>query len=105
METFCRVLTLVLILCKRLLKILVSQNQTAFFLGFPFFQLMSSVATIPLAKALSFAANDPSMGDASISYAPLSPAQSATYQCKVRESPGAPAPLVRTGFRVASSAH
>ncbi|XP_068561733.1 V-set and immunoglobulin domain-containing protein 8a [Cebidichthys violaceus] len=41
-----------------------------------------------LAKGLSFAATDPSMGDASISIALLSPAHSATYQCKVRKSPG-----------------
>ncbi|XP_034403170.1 coxsackievirus and adenovirus receptor homolog [Cyclopterus lumpus] len=41
-----------------------------------------------LAKGLRFAASDPSMGDASISIALLSPAHSATYQCKVRKSPG-----------------
>ncbi|XP_068430306.1 V-set and immunoglobulin domain-containing protein 8a [Clinocottus analis] len=41
-----------------------------------------------LAQGLRFAAPDPSMGDASISIALLSPAHSATYQCKVRKSPG-----------------
>lgn len=41
-----------------------------------------------LTKGLSFAANDPSSGDASLSIALLSPAQSATYQCKVKKSPG-----------------
>ncbi|XP_075935577.1 V-set and immunoglobulin domain-containing protein 8a [Anarhichas minor] len=40
------------------------------------------------AKGLSFAATDPSLGDASISIALLSPAHSATYQCKVRKPPG-----------------
>ncbi|XP_034752530.1 V-set and immunoglobulin domain-containing protein 8a isoform X2 [Etheostoma cragini] len=41
-----------------------------------------------LAKGLSFAVPDPSLGDASISIALLSPAHSATYQCKVKKSPG-----------------
>uniref|UniRef100_A0A3B4VA13 Coxsackievirus and adenovirus receptor homolog n=1 Tax=Seriola dumerili TaxID=41447 RepID=A0A3B4VA13_SERDU len=41
-----------------------------------------------LAKGLSFTAHDPSMGDASLSIALLSPAHSATYQCKVKKSPG-----------------
>ncbi|XP_041816427.1 V-set and immunoglobulin domain-containing protein 8a [Chelmon rostratus] len=41
-----------------------------------------------LAKGLSFAARDPSMGDASLFISLLSPAQSATYQCKVKKSPG-----------------
>ncbi|XP_070844344.1 coxsackievirus and adenovirus receptor homolog [Chaetodon trifascialis] len=41
-----------------------------------------------LAKGLSFAAQDPSMGDASLLISLLSPAQSATYQCKVKKSPG-----------------
>ncbi|XP_074473821.1 V-set and immunoglobulin domain-containing protein 8a isoform X2 [Sebastes fasciatus] len=41
-----------------------------------------------LAKGLSFVDPDPSMGDASISIALLSPAHSATYQCKVKKSPG-----------------
>lgn len=41
-----------------------------------------------LTKGLSFAASDPSTGDASLSIALLSPAQSATYQCKVKKSPG-----------------
>ncbi|KAG7216658.1 hypothetical protein INR49_023370 [Caranx melampygus] len=41
-----------------------------------------------LAKGLSFAAPDPSMGDASLSIGLLSPAHSATYQCKVKKSPG-----------------
>ncbi|XP_035523768.1 V-set and immunoglobulin domain-containing protein 8a [Morone saxatilis] len=41
-----------------------------------------------LAKGLSFAARDPSMGDASLSISLLSPAHSATYQCKVKKSPG-----------------
>ncbi|XP_038573066.1 coxsackievirus and adenovirus receptor homolog, partial [Micropterus salmoides] len=39
-------------------------------------------------QGLSFAAQDPSMGDASLSIAQLSPAHSATYQCKVKKSPG-----------------
>ncbi|XP_075885965.1 coxsackievirus and adenovirus receptor homolog isoform X1 [Nelusetta ayraudi] len=39
-------------------------------------------------KSLSFAANDPSAGDASLSMVLLTPAQSATYQCKVKKSPG-----------------
>ncbi|TDH01864.1 hypothetical protein EPR50_G00167100 [Perca flavescens] len=41
-----------------------------------------------LAKGLSFAAPDPSLGDASITIALLSSADSATYQCKVKKSPG-----------------
>ncbi|XP_060917810.1 V-set and immunoglobulin domain-containing protein 8a [Labrus mixtus] len=41
-----------------------------------------------LAKGLHFAAPDPSMGDASLSISVLSSAHSATYQCKVRKSPG-----------------
>ncbi|KAM3599479.1 uncharacterized protein V6R79_006538 [Siganus canaliculatus] len=41
-----------------------------------------------LAKGLSFAAQDPSKGDASLSISLLSPAQTATYQCKVKKSPG-----------------
>uniref|UniRef100_A0A667ZRL0 Ig-like domain-containing protein n=2 Tax=Myripristis murdjan TaxID=586833 RepID=A0A667ZRL0_9TELE len=41
-----------------------------------------------LAKGLDFAAGDPSMGDASLSIAVLSHAHSATYQCKVKKSPG-----------------
>lgn len=41
-----------------------------------------------LTKGLGFTANDPSTGDASLSIALLSPAQSATYQCKVKKSPG-----------------
>ncbi|XP_055369456.1 coxsackievirus and adenovirus receptor homolog isoform X2 [Betta splendens] len=40
------------------------------------------------AKGLSFAAQDPSMGDASLSIARLSSAHAATYQCKVKKSPG-----------------
>ncbi|XP_044030720.1 coxsackievirus and adenovirus receptor homolog [Siniperca chuatsi] len=40
------------------------------------------------AKGLSFAARDPSVGDASLSISLLSPAHSATYQCKVKKSPG-----------------
>ncbi|XP_056289137.1 coxsackievirus and adenovirus receptor homolog [Pseudoliparis swirei] len=43
---------------------------------------------LALARGLRFAAPDPSTGDASISIAPLSPAHSATYRCKVRKSPG-----------------
>ncbi|XP_026030103.1 V-set and immunoglobulin domain-containing protein 8a isoform X1 [Astatotilapia calliptera] len=39
-------------------------------------------------KELSFAAGDPSMGDASLSIALLSPAHTATYQCKVKKAPG-----------------
>uniref|UniRef100_A0A3B4ZSW6 Ig-like domain-containing protein n=1 Tax=Stegastes partitus TaxID=144197 RepID=A0A3B4ZSW6_9TELE len=41
-----------------------------------------------LAEGLSFAAGDPSTGDASLSIALLSPAHTATYQCKVKKSPG-----------------
>ncbi|XP_034458118.1 V-set and immunoglobulin domain-containing protein 8a [Hippoglossus hippoglossus] len=41
-----------------------------------------------LAHGLHFAAPDPSRGDASLSVAALSPAHSATYQCKVKKSPG-----------------
>uniref|UniRef100_A0A672I0V7 Ig-like domain-containing protein n=1 Tax=Salarias fasciatus TaxID=181472 RepID=A0A672I0V7_SALFA len=41
-----------------------------------------------LANGLSFAAGDPSRGDASLSIPVLSPAHSATYQCKVKKSPG-----------------
>ena len=41
-----------------------------------------------LTEGLSFASPDPSMGDASILIAPLSSAHSATYQCKVKKSPG-----------------
>lgn len=41
-----------------------------------------------LTEGLSFAAPDPSLGDASLSIALLSPGQSATYQCKVKKSPG-----------------
>ncbi|KAM9323027.1 V-set and immunoglobulin domain-containing protein 8a [Pholidichthys leucotaenia] len=41
-----------------------------------------------LAEDFSFAAGDPSMGDASLAIVPLSPAHSATYQCKVKKSPG-----------------
>ncbi|KAF7656321.1 hypothetical protein LDENG_00042580 [Lucifuga dentata] len=41
-----------------------------------------------LAKGLDFAVNDPSMGDASLSIAVLATAHSATYQCKVKKSPG-----------------
>ncbi|XP_019959074.2 V-set and immunoglobulin domain-containing protein 8a [Paralichthys olivaceus] len=40
------------------------------------------------AHGLHFAAPDPSRGDASLSIAALSPAHSATYQCKVKKSPG-----------------
>lgn len=39
-------------------------------------------------EGLSFAAADPSIGDASLSIALLSPAHSATYQCKVKKAPG-----------------
>lgn len=39
-------------------------------------------------RELSFAAGDPSMGDASLSIALLSPAHTATYQCKVKKAPG-----------------
>ncbi|XP_041667164.1 coxsackievirus and adenovirus receptor homolog [Cheilinus undulatus] len=42
----------------------------------------------PLAKGLDFAAPDPSQGDASLSIPLLSATHSATYQCKVRKSPG-----------------
>ncbi|XP_047425522.1 V-set and immunoglobulin domain-containing protein 8a isoform X2 [Mugil cephalus] len=41
-----------------------------------------------LVKGLSFAAADPSVGDASLSITALAPAHSATYQCKVKKSPG-----------------
>lgn len=37
---------------------------------------------------LRFAATDPSAGDASLSMALLTPAHSATYQCKVKKAPG-----------------
>ena len=64
-----------------------------FFLVFP--QLMSYTSGTEylhsnhaLAKGLSFAAPDPSTGDASLSIALLSPSHSATYQCKVKKSPG-----------------
>ncbi|XP_061589182.1 coxsackievirus and adenovirus receptor homolog [Cololabis saira] len=40
------------------------------------------------AERLSFAAGDPSKGDASLSISQLSPPQSATYRCKVKKSPG-----------------
>ncbi|XP_028273251.1 V-set and immunoglobulin domain-containing protein 8a [Parambassis ranga] len=40
------------------------------------------------AAGLRFAAADPSTGDASLSIGLLSPAHSATYQCKVKKSPG-----------------
>lgn len=43
---------------------------------------------VTLTKGVSFAAHDPSAGDASLSISLLSPAQSATYQCKVKKSPG-----------------
>lgn len=39
-------------------------------------------------NGLSFAATDPSAGDASLSMVLLTPSQSATYQCKVKKSPG-----------------
>ncbi|KAM7369260.1 hypothetical protein PAMP_013542 [Pampus punctatissimus] len=41
-----------------------------------------------LANGLSFAAPDPSLGDASLTITLLSAAHSATYQCKVKKSPG-----------------
>ncbi|KAI4816371.1 hypothetical protein KUCAC02_008698 [Chaenocephalus aceratus] len=47
-----------------------------------------------LGKGFRFAAPDPSMGDASMSISPLSPAHSATYQCKVKKSPGVDATKV-----------
>lgn len=40
------------------------------------------------AHGLSFAAGDPSMGDASLTIPLLSLAHSGTYQCKVKKSPG-----------------
>ncbi|XP_047228592.1 coxsackievirus and adenovirus receptor homolog [Girardinichthys multiradiatus] len=40
------------------------------------------------AEGFSFAAGDPSKGDASLSISQLSRIHSATYQCKVRKSPG-----------------
>ncbi|XP_037547993.1 coxsackievirus and adenovirus receptor homolog [Nematolebias whitei] len=40
------------------------------------------------AEELSFASGDPSSGDASLSIPRLSPAHSATYQCKVKKLPG-----------------
>ncbi|CAG5867240.1 unnamed protein product [Menidia menidia] len=40
------------------------------------------------AEGLSFAAGDPSNGDASLWISRLSPVHSATYQCKVKKSPG-----------------
>lgn len=39
-------------------------------------------------KGLRFTATDPSAGDASLSMVLLTPAQSATYQCKVKKAPG-----------------
>uniref|UniRef100_H2M9U1 Ig-like domain-containing protein n=1 Tax=Oryzias latipes TaxID=8090 RepID=H2M9U1_ORYLA len=42
----------------------------------------------PLSGGLSFAAGDPSKGDASLLIDQLSPAHSATYQCKVKKLPG-----------------
>uniref|UniRef100_A0A8C6UJW5 V-set and immunoglobulin domain containing 8a n=1 Tax=Neogobius melanostomus TaxID=47308 RepID=A0A8C6UJW5_9GOBI len=41
-----------------------------------------------LSKGMSFASPDPSMGDASLSIAAVTPSHSATYQCKVKKSPG-----------------
>lgn len=41
-----------------------------------------------LSKGMSFSSQDPSLGDASLSIASVSPAHSATYQCKVKKSPG-----------------
>ncbi|XP_046907985.1 V-set and immunoglobulin domain-containing protein 8a isoform X2 [Hypomesus transpacificus] len=41
-----------------------------------------------LVEGLDFAAGDPSLGDASLIVASLSPSHSATYQCKVKKSPG-----------------
>uniref|UniRef100_A0A3P8V499 Ig-like domain-containing protein n=1 Tax=Cynoglossus semilaevis TaxID=244447 RepID=A0A3P8V499_CYNSE len=41
-----------------------------------------------LGKGLSFTVTDPSQGDASLSIAALTPAHSATYQCKVKKAPG-----------------
>uniref|UniRef100_A0A3Q2FZE1 Ig-like domain-containing protein n=1 Tax=Cyprinodon variegatus TaxID=28743 RepID=A0A3Q2FZE1_CYPVA len=40
------------------------------------------------AEGFSFAAGDPSKGDASLSISQLSRVHSATYQCKVKKSPG-----------------
>ncbi|CAL9683593.1 unnamed protein product [Knipowitschia caucasica] len=42
----------------------------------------------PLSQGMTFASPDPSSGDASLSIAAVSPAHSATYQCKVKKSPG-----------------
>ncbi|XP_010892285.1 V-set and immunoglobulin domain-containing protein 8a [Esox lucius] len=44
--------------------------------------------TSGLTKGLDFATDDPSLGNASLTIASLSPAHSATYQCKVKKSPG-----------------
>ncbi|KAJ7987264.1 hypothetical protein DPEC_G00336930 [Dallia pectoralis] len=44
--------------------------------------------TPDLTKGLDFATDDPSQGNASLTIASLSPAHSATYQCKVKKSPG-----------------
>ncbi|XP_034047687.1 coxsackievirus and adenovirus receptor homolog [Thalassophryne amazonica] len=41
-----------------------------------------------LSEGFGFAAGDPSEGDASLFISPLSPAHSATYECKVKKSPG-----------------
>ncbi|KAK7896640.1 hypothetical protein WMY93_021965 [Mugilogobius chulae] len=41
-----------------------------------------------LSGGTSFSSPDPSTGDASLSIAAVSPAHSATYQCKVKKSPG-----------------
>lgn len=59
---------------------------------FVFHQLMSYTSGAKHnhapAKGLDFAAPDPSAGDASLSISPLTPAHTATYQCKVKKSPG-----------------
>ncbi|KAM6984838.1 V-set and immunoglobulin domain-containing protein 8a [Aplochiton taeniatus] len=41
-----------------------------------------------LTSGMAFDAADPSQGDASLSIAALTPAHTATYQCKVKKSPG-----------------
>lgn len=41
-----------------------------------------------LSKGMSFSSADPSTGDASLSISAVAPPHSATYQCKVKKSPG-----------------
>lgn len=97
------------------IKSVIQTNFVTFFVCFVFHQLMSYASgtkyihgNLALTKGLSFAVRDPSMGDASLSISLLSPAQSATYQCKVKKSPGVDTRKVslvvmgKTGLWVAS---